>query len=144
MIVLKDNYLVKPELVEKYIPKAKVTHSELSEMLDKDDINTIVENMSQWDVELAIALGSINEDMQINEYIVKHVTSDGKVSDRQDKSTRAREANSKSTLSLARRRELARRSARTRQANPAKARESEEKRQEARKKRAAMGVGSND
>lgn len=144
MIVLKGNILVNPELVEKALPEAIKIHKSLSETLDKDDINTVVENMARLELDLAIALGSVNENIQINEYLVKHVTSDGEVSDRQDKKTRARETASKSKVSLAKRREVARRAARTRRANPAKAKESEAKRQEARSKRSAMGVQNHE
>lgn len=142
MIVL--NKLVNADNVKNKLEEATLIYKGLSKTLDKDDINKVVENMAKGgDEELAIALGSVNENIQINEYIVSHVTSDGDVSKRQDKKSRAREAASNSTLSLARRRELARRSARTRKANPAKAKEAEEKRQQARKKRTAMGVQDN-
>lgn len=144
MIVLKDNRLVNPELVEKSLQEATDIYKNLSETLDKNDINSVVESMASWNLELAVALGSINENIQINEFIVKHVTSDGDVSNRQDKKSRARQAATHSKVSLAKRREVARRAARTRRANPAKARESEAKRQEARKKRSEMGVADHE
>lgn len=144
MIVLKDKCLVNPELAEQSLPRAITIHKNLSESLDKDDINSVVEGMAVWNLELAVALGSINENIQINEFIVKHVTSDGDVSNRQDKKTRAREAATHSKVSLAKRREVARRAARTRRANPAKARESEAKRQEARRRRSDMGVADHE
>ena len=73
MLIVPDEYEVVLENIEAAIPEAESRFKQLSEALDKADINTIVENMLSIEPEVAIAMGSLNEEMQLNEFIVKHV-----------------------------------------------------------------------
>lgn len=140
MIIVEKGVLINPENVAAKLEEAREILKHLKGALDFNDINTIIENMAKTELDKAIALGSLHEDMPINEFIVKKVDSEGEVKDVQDNKT----ASLKSKISLAKRREIARKAARTRKANPAKAKESEEKRQQARSNRRDLGVGNNE
>lgn len=140
MLLLPENFELVIENVEKLIPQAQGNIDSLSEALSKDDINKIVENMMKSEPELAIAMGSINEDLQLNEFIVKRVNSRGEVSRVKDRKTRERQAFQTTGLSKAKRRQIARKATKTKRANPSTQVRGERKRKKAIRKRRALGL----
>ncbi len=140
MLLLPENYELVVENIEKLIPIAKDNIKSLSEALDKDDINKIVENMMETDTDLAIAMGSLNEELQLNEFIVKRVNSRGEVSRVKDRKTRERQAFQTTGLSKAKRRQIARKATKTKRANPSIQTRAGRKRKKALRKRKALGL----
>ncbi|AEO97107.1 prohead core protein [Salmonella phage vB_SenM-AKM_NP4] len=140
MFLIPEDHELVIENVETLIPEAQGRYESLSKALSKDDINTIVENMIETDTDLAIALGSINEDMQINEFIVKHVSSKGEITRTKDRATRARNAFQTTGLSKAKRRQIARKATKSKRANPSGQARGLRKRKKAMKRRKALGL----
>ncbi|ANA49510.1 head scaffolding protein [Salmonella phage vB_SnwM_CGG4-1] len=140
MFLIPEDHELIIENVETLIPEAQGRYESLSKALSKDDINTIVENMIETETDLAIALGSINEDMQINEFIVKHVSSKGEITRTKDRATRARNAFQTTGLSKAKRRQIARKATKAKRANPSGQARGLRKRKKAMKRRKALGL----
>lgn len=140
MLIVPDEYEVVLENIEAAIPEAKSRFKQLSEALDKADINTIVENMLTAEPEVAIAMGSLNEEMQLNEFIVKHVSSRGEITRTKDRKTRERQAFQTTGLSKAKRRAIARKVVKSKRANPSGTVRGNRKRKKAMKRRQALGL----
>ena len=141
MLIIPDDYELVIENVEAAIPEAENRFKTLSEAFDKDGINTIVENMlTSGDIEAAIALGSLNEAEQLNEFIVKHVSSRGEVTRTKDRATRSRQAFQTTGLSKAKRRSIARKVVKAKRANPSGTVRGNRKRKKAMKRRQALGL----
>ncbi|AHY25155.1 head scaffolding protein [Pectobacterium bacteriophage PM2] len=141
MFIIPDDYELVIESVESLIPEAQGLFANLSKALDKDDINNLVENMfADGDIDQAIALGALNEDMELNEFIVKHVSSRGEITRTKDRKTRQRNAFQTTGLSKAKRRQIARKATKTKRANPSIQVRGERKRKKAIKKRKALGL----
>ena len=60
MLLIPETHELVLENVEALIPEAQGRFDELSSALNKDDINTIVENMLDDETDLAVALASIS------------------------------------------------------------------------------------
>lgn len=141
MLIVPDEYEVVLENIEAIIPEATTRFSHLSGALEKDEINRIVENMlDSGEIEVAIALGSLNEEMQLDEFIVKHVSSRGEVTRTKDRKTRARQAFQTTGLSKAKRRAIARKVVKSKRANPSGTVRGNRKRKKAMKRRQALGL----
>lgn len=140
MFLLPEGHELVLENVEALISEAQGQYEALSSALDKDDINKIIENMLETETDLAVALGSINEGMQLNEFIVKHVSSRGEVTRTKDRKTRARNAFQTTGLSKAKRRQIARKATKTKNANPSGQARGLRKRKKALKRRKALGL----
>lgn len=140
MLIVPDEYEVVLENIEAAIPEAESRFKQLSEALDKADINTIVENMLPIEPEVAIAMGSLNEEMQLNEFIVKHVSSRGEITRTKDRKTRERQAFQTTGLSKAKRRAIARKVVKSKRANPSGTVRGNRKRKKAIKRRQALGL----
>ncbi|ADB81670.1 capsid and scaffold [Enterobacter phage vB-EclM_KMB17] len=140
MLIVPDEYEVVLENIEAAIPEAESRFKQLSEALDKADINTIVENMLPIEPEVAIAMGSLNEEMQLNEFIVKHVSSRGEITRTKDRKTRERQAFQTTGLSKAKRRAIARKVVKSKRANPSGTVRGNRKRKKAMKRRQALGL----
>lgn len=141
MYLLPESYELVTENVETLIPEAQGRFDSLSKALDKADINKLVENMFEsGEIDLAIALGSINEEMALNEFIVKHVSSRGDITRTKDIKTRQRNAYQTTGLSKAKRRQIARKATKTKRSNPSTQVRAERKRKKARAKRKAFGL----
>lgn len=141
MFLIPDDYELVTESVEALIPEAQGRFASLSKALDKDDINNLVENMIEnGDVEMGIAIASLTEEMELNEFIVKHVSSRGEVTRTKDLATRKRNAFQTTGLSKAKRRQIARKATKTKRANPSIQVRGERKRKKARAKRKAFGL----
>lgn len=140
MFLIPDNHELVIESVELLLPEAQGRYDALSDALSKDDINTIVENMMETETDLAVALGSINEEMQLDEFIVKHVSSRGEITRTKDRKTRARNAFQTTGLSKAKRRSIARKATKSKRANPSGQARGLRKRKKAMKRREALGL----
>lgn len=126
--------------VSTFLTEAQETIATLSKSFDNVEIVKIVENLSKTEPELAIACGSLLEDMQLNEFIVKHVSSKGEVTKKKDLKTRQREATQTTGLSKSARRQIARKAAKTKKANPSVQLKANKKRNKAMKKRKLLGL----
>lgn len=140
MLLIPESHELVIDNIEQLLPEAQGRFEQLSKALSKDDINTIVENMIETDTDLALALGSINEEMQLNEFIVKHVSSHGEITRTKDRKTRERNAFQTTGLSKAKRRQIARKATKTKRANPSGITRSVRKRKKALKRRKALGL----
>ena len=132
MLILPENHELVIDAVEAFLPEAQARFDKLSAALSKDDINKIVENMVTSEPDLAIALGSINESLQLNEFIVKHVDSKGTITRTKDRKTPG--------LSKAKRRQIARKAVKSKRANPSAQIRGLRKRKKALKRRQALGL----
>ena len=94
----------------------------------------------ETETDLAVALGSINEEMQLDEFIVKHVSSRGEITRTKDRKTRARNAFQTTGLSKAKRRSIARKATKSKRANPSGQARGLRKRKKAMKRREALGL----
>ena len=112
----------------------------MSSALDIDDINTIIENMLETETDLAVAMASIINEEQLNEFIVKHVSSRGEVTRTKDRKTRERNAFQTTGLSKAKRRQIARKVVKAKKANPSGQVKGLRKRKKALKRRKALGL----
>lgn len=140
MLILPENHELVIDVVEALLPEAQARFDKLSGVLSKDDINKIVENLAATETDLAVALGSINEALQLNEFIVKHVDSKGTITRTKDRKTRERNAFQTTGLSKAKRRQIARKATKSKRANPSAQARGLRKRKKALKRREAMGL----
>ena len=140
MYLIPESYELVLENVEALIPEAQGRIDALSSALDIDDINTIIENMLETETDLAVAMASIINEEQLNEFIVKHVSSRGEVTRTKDRKTRERNAFQTTGLSKAKRRQIARKATKTKIANPAGQSRAQRKRKKALKRRKALGL----
>lgn len=139
MFILPENYELSLEKIESLLPEAE-TKFNIIKTLDNDTFNIVVENTFNSNPELGIALASLKEEMALNEFIVKSVSSRGEVSRIQDRATRSRKAFQTTGLSKAKRREIARKVVRSKRSNPSATVRGSRKRKKAMKRRKAMGL----
>lgn len=140
MYLIPESYELVLENVESLIPEAQGRIDALSSALDIDDINTIIENMLETETDLAVAMASIINEEQLNEFIVKHVSSRGEVTRTKDRKTRERNAFQTTGLSKAKRRQIARKVVKAKKANPSGQVKGLRKRKKALKRRKALGL----
>lgn len=140
MYLIPESYELVLENVEALIPEAQGRINALSSALDIDDINTIIENMLETETDLAVAMASIINEEQLNEFIVKHVSSRGEVTRTKDRKTRERNAFQTTGLSKAKRRQIARKVVKAKKANPSGQVKGLRKRKKALKRRKALGL----
>lgn len=129
---------IKANILEEKMETAKEYYESLSQSLGKDDINNIIESLK--DTELAVCLASLNENIQLNEFIVKHVSSKGEVTKTKDLKTRQVQAYQTTGLSKAKRREIARKAAKSKKSNPIGQKRAIKKKKKAMQRRKAMGL----
>ena len=128
MITIPKNTLIRIEEVESQMALAKSYFSHVKDSFTEETAKKLCENVMKMDnVNVAIALGSLFENKSIKEFIATSV-----VAEVEEKKAGEEGKFTKGTP-LAKRREIARKAARTRRADPAKAKSSEEKRQDSRK-----------
>ena len=140
MYLIPESYELVLENVEALIPEAQGRIDALSSALDIDDINTIIENMLETETDLAVAMASIINEEQLNEFIVKHVSSRGEVTRTKDRKTRERNAFQTTGLSKAKRRQIARKVVKAKKTNPSGQVKGLRKRKKALKRRKALGL----
>lgn len=129
---------LKADILEEKMKVATEYYESLSETLEKDDINNIIESLK--DIELAVCLASLNENIQLNEFIVKHVSSRGQITKTKDLKTRQIQAYQTTGLSKAKRREIARKAAKSKKSNPIGQKRAIKKKNKAMQRRKAMGL----
>lgn len=120
------------------LPEATERLAQLSGVFSHDEISKIVENLAADDENLAVAMGSLHENMPLNEFIVKHVDSKGKMTKSKDLKTRQRQAFQTTGLSKSARRQIARKAAKTKRANPTTQIKAQKKTKRAKQKRKSM------
>lgn len=139
--------------------EAKKYFSILEEQLDLDEIETIAINLINEDntLELGTVIYQLangyeldecttdfdqmlDNDIELEEKFVRRVNSLGQISRIKDRKTRERMATMTTGLSKARRREIARKTRRTKMANPSIGRRALRKRRKALLKRKAFGL----
>ncbi|UPW39476.1 prohead core protein [Escherichia phage vB_EcoM_ESCO47] len=140
MYLIPESYELVLENVEALIPEAQGRIDALSSALDNNDINNIIENMLETETDLAIAMASIINEEQLNEFIVKHVSSRGEITRTKDRKTRERNAFQTTGLSKAKRRQIARKVVKAKKANPSGQARAQRKRKKAIKRRQALGL----
>lgn len=140
MIVLNNELDV--AIVESFMDKAKEQYESLAKTFTKEDIQQIAINLSESEPEYSVALASINEEMQLDEFIVKHVSSRGEVTKTKDRKTRELRATQTTGLSKSTRRQIARRAQKTKRANPGDVKRAVKKRRKAMRKREALGLST--
>lgn len=126
--------------ISDYLGEAKSRLDHLETAFDKPEITKIVENLAASEPELAIAIGSLVENMQLNEFIVKHVDSKGNVSKTRDRETRTKQAFQTTGLSKSERRRIARKAAKTKKARPSAQIIANRKKERAMAKRKILGL----
>lgn len=142
MNIIVENKVVFDDVVA-MLPEAQKQFESLSKTFDGDEIQKIVENLAKTEPNLAIAIGSLMEsDLQLNEFIVKRVSSKGEVTRVKDKETRKRQATQTTGLSKSARRQIARKAAKTRKANPSKVHRANKIRKKTMKKRKMLGLST--
>ena len=109
-------------------------------ILESDSISVAERMLNTDDTVLALAMLSIVESMPINETIVKHVDSRGTITRKKDRKTRERLATQTTGLSKSRRRQIARKTVKTKRANPSGTIRANRKRKRAMKRRNSMGL----
>lgn len=138
-IILDDGIEVSVSDVEKYISEARTRLDSISDFEDQEVIS-IIEKLSVKEPLVSIAMLSLHNNMPINEVIVKQVTSKGEIIRRKDRKTRQRNAYQTTGLTKSTRRQIARKTIRTKKANPATQVRAQRKRRKALRKRDAMGI----
>lgn len=126
--------------VTAFLPEAQEKFDALSKLFEKEQLMQIAQNMVSSNPLLAVAFGSIVEEVQLNEYIVKHVSAKGEVTKTQDRKTRERKAFQTTGLSKSARRQIARKAVKTKRANPSTQVRAERKRKRALKRRKMLGL----
>lgn len=105
------------------------------------DVNTLLERMLNTDESIeALAMLSLREEVSVEESIVRHVNSAGIITRTKDRKTRERNATQTTGLTKGRRRQIARKAAKTRRANPSGQVRALRKTRKALKKRKQMGI----
>lgn len=132
------NFTPKADL-ETFLPEAQEKLDMLA-MFESEELLKIVEGIAEDEPELAVAMLSIIDGITVNEAMVKHVNARGEVARKKDRKTRERNAYMTTGLSKAKRRQIARRAAKTKRANPSIERHAERKRKKAMRKRKALGL----
>ncbi|UOX40547.1 head scaffolding protein [Aeromonas phage GomatiRiver_11] len=100
----------------------------------------VISKLSESETDLALAMISIVESTTIEEAIVKHVNSRGEITRKKDRATRKRNAFNTTGLTASTRRQIARRAAKTKRANPSINVKAQRKTKRALKRRKALGL----
>ncbi|AXF40747.1 prohead core protein [Acinetobacter phage KARL-1] len=137
MLIIVENELVFDN-VSNLLPEAQERLNGFSTIFEKDEIVKIVENLAKTEPELAVAIGSLVEDVPLNEFMVKHVSAKGELTKTKDRKTRERNAYQTTGLSKSERRRIARKAVKTKKANPSEQIRTQKKIKRARAKRKSM------
>lgn len=127
------------EVVSGFLGEAQTKLDGLS-IFERDEIVKIVENLAATEPELAVAMGSIVENIQLNEFMVKHVDAKGTVTKTKDRKTRSKLAFQTTGLSKSERRRIARKAVKTKKANPSTQIRASKKKKRAMAKRKMLGL----
>lgn len=138
-MIIVENQVVFDD-VNALLPEAQSQFDKLAKTFDQIEIRALTENLAKTEPLMAIAIGSLNEEVQLNEFIVKHVSSKGEVTKTKDRKTRERQAFQTTGLSKSARRQIARKAAKTKRANPSNQHRAVKKRKKAMAKRKMLGL----
>lgn len=138
-MIIVENQVVFDD-VNALLPEAQSQFDKLAKTFDQIEIRALTENLAKTEPLMAIAIGSLNEEVQLNEFIVKHVSSKGEVTKTKDRKTRERQAFQTTGLSKSSRRQIARKAAKTKRANPSGQHRAAKKRKKAMAKRKMIGL----
>ncbi|UYD59713.1 prohead assembly protein [Aeromonas phage avDM5] len=105
-----------------------------------DEIVGVISRVAASEPDMAIAMISVVESTSIDEAIVKHVNSRGEITRTKDRATRKRNAFATTGLTASTRRQIARRAAKTKRANPSINVKAQRKTKRALKRRKALGL----
>lgn len=125
--------------VQSRLDEAREFHTKYNEIFEQN-YDGLVESILNDDIDLGVAIKSIQESISLEEAIVKHVDSTGQVTRKKDRKTRSRLAFQTTGISRAKRREIARRAAKTKRANPSIKIKALRKTKRALRKRKALGL----
>ena len=139
MLILQEGIELTIDDVELQIPEAQARLNILK-ALDESDINRIIENTCVTEPATAVAMTSVYYEEPVNEVLVKRVSSKGEVTRIKDRKTRQRNAFQTTGLSKSKRRQIARKAAKTKRANPSIGTRANRKRKKAMRKRKALGI----
>ena len=139
MQILVENELVF-DAVSGMLSEAKERLESISGIFENAEIVKIVENLAATEPELAVAMGSLVENMQLNEFMVKHVNSKGAVTKTKDRKTRSKQAYQTTGLPKSERRRIARKAVKTKKANPSGQIQAKKKTKRAMAKRKMLGL----
>lgn len=132
--------LLESHVYHEKLAEAKSCYSDLSKNFTDSEITAIAQNMVNENAALAVALASLSENTQLDEFIVRQVNSKGEINRIKDRETRRRQATQTTGLSKSKRREIARKVVRTKKANPSIQVKAGKKRKKALKYRARLGL----
>lgn len=133
-----EDELVK--LLESVEPEA-IAQLAIIESRFGDEADTILNNLYEsGDVLIATKMICLHENIDLQEFIVKRVTSQGVISRVKDRRTRTRLATQTTGMSKAKRKLIARRAAKTKRANPSGKIRALRKRKRAMNRRKTMGL----
>ena len=135
---------VEIDVVNSVVDEAKLRFLSIKESLTTDEIRVLVQMIAEdGEPEIAVVLGSLNENVILSEYIVKHVNAKREISKTKDRKTRKLQAFQTTGLSKSKRREIARKASKTKRANPGGQRRAIKKRNKALKARKMLGLKNN-
>lgn len=127
--------------VNAVIGEANLRFDSIKESLSTEEIRALVQVIAEsGEPEIAVVLGSLNENIVLSEYIVKHVNAKREVSRTKDRKTRKLQAFQTTGLSKSRRREIARKAAKTKRADPGGQKIAVKRRKKALKARKMLGL----
>ena len=127
--------------VNAVIGEANLRFDSIKESLSTEEIRALVQGIAEsGEPEIAVVLGSLNENIVLSEYIVKHVNAKREVSRTKDRKTRKLQAFQTTGLSKSRRREIARKAAKTKRADPGGQKIAVKRRKKALKARKMLGL----
>lgn len=140
-LFIPENFIPDSANIESHMANAKtMVETMIKTGFSQDDINTVIENTSKRDVNEALACAAVLDGITISEAVVKHVDSRGTVTKIKDRKSREKNAYKSTGMSKARRREIARKAAKTRKANPSLTLKASRAHSKAMKKRRALGL----
>lgn len=129
------------DIVNSLVNEATSRFSAIKDTLSTEEIRALVQVVAEsGEPEIAVILGSLNENIILSEYIVKHVNAKREVTKTKDRKTRTLQAFQTTGLSKSRRREIARKASKTKRANPGGQRKAVKLRKRALKARKTLGL----
>lgn len=109
--------------------------------LEEQEIESLKEKLLERDLFTYIAVSHVLDGLELNEAVIQRVNSKGERKTSQDRKTRSKMAYKTTTISKAKRKEIARHGAKTRLSRPSTQKQAERKKRKARNKRASLGIG---
>ncbi|QBX32851.1 prohead core protein [Aeromonas phage Asfd_1] len=134
------DYSVDVSRVAGLLEAATARVKSLSESFTVEEQLDLISKLSESETDMALAMISVVESTTIEESIVKHVNSRGEITRKKDRATRKRNAFNTTGLTASTRRQIARRAAKTKRANPSINIKAQRKTKRALRRRKALGL----